>query len=1311
MLSKICVKKPYTVLVGVIMVLILGVISFTKITTDLLPTISLPYVVAVTTYPGATPEKVESEVTAVLESSLGTVNGVENVISTSSENYSMVMLEFTAGTNMDSAMVKLATAVDQLGDTLPDEAGTPMLMEVSPDMLPTMVVSVNYEGKDIKELSKFTEEELVPYFERQEGVASVSTVGITEEHVEIRLNQSKIDEINDKLLAKINDKFAEAKEKLDESEDELVKATSQIKSGKNELSKQQDSTYDELVKLSQMIDEAVATAASFQTQVTSLEAKKAALTAEKAAYEKHAVPLYNQLNEALSQIPIVGKVLTIENILDDSSKTTFELVRKAFEELVKADPDNEEMTQLLEAFTWDNLKQLHHAGSVRLTEIDAELTNLGTELAAAQMALEQVNKQVEAAKNNYSTVEKGKLTAAAAFGAASAQLSAGESQMASAQAQLDAAKEQYKTARKSALESANIDQLVSMQTLSQLIYAQNFEMPAGYIKNGEEQFLLKIGEQFDSLDELKKMLLTNIDGIGDIRLKDVADITIIDNAGESYSKINGNDAVSLSMMKASTAGTSAVSKELKDAIEEIEEDYDGLQILSTMDQGDYIKLIVNSVLSNLIFGAILAIIVLAVFLKDIKPTAVVAFSIPLSVLFAIVLMYFSDVTLNMISLSGLALGVGMLVDNSIVVIENIYRLRSEGVPAPKAAVLGAKQVSGAIAASTLTTICVFLPIVFTEGMTRELFTDMGLTIAYSLIASLIVALTVVPAMSATALKKAEQKPHPLFDKMLVQYEKLLRLCLKRKIIPIALALVLLAGSIFGVIQIGMELLPPMSGESVTVSVNFIKEGMSQEEIYEEMDNLANKTMALEGVETVTASSGGGISLVGGSSSSDMKTSFSMYALLDEEHKEDIDLMVKEVEKLAEGQEELFEMSVSSGDMDLSALGGSGMQITIEGDEIDTLIDVSEEVMALLEQVDGFEEISNGQEESDVGIQLVLDKDAAMREGLTVAQILAELSAELVTETSAVSLTLDGNDYEVKIIDETHPLTKKNLLNYKFETTSIDEDGKQVKETHKLKEFATTKDANSIASISRTNQARRMTVSASTKDGYNTTLLSREVEELLEDYEVPDGYTVKIAGEVESIKEMMGDMVLMIALACAFIYLIMVAQFQSLLSPFIVIFTIPLAFTGGFLALLLTGQNLSIISMIGFLILVGVVVNNGIVFVDYVNQLRLAGWSKKDALVETGVTRMRPILMTAMTTILAMITMAFDTSVTGAMSRGLATVSIGGLAYATLMTLFIVPVMYDILFRGKLRVIDVDADVDADDDNIIEIIELSTEEEE
>lgn len=1279
-MTKFCVKKPFTVLVGIIMVLVLGVISFTRITTDLLPQMSLPYIIAVTTYPGASPEKVESSVTEVLEGSLGVVNGVKSVSSTSAENYSMVMLEFEEDTNMDSAMVKLSTAAEQLGDSLPEGAGSPMFIEVSPDMLATVTLSIDKENTSIQELSKLVDDEIIPYLERREGVASINPSGLVTQMVEVRLSSTKVDELNDKVLAKVDGEFAKAKEELDKQSAAMENAKQELASGQEALSEQKEATYGELAVYSKMMDEAMAQAAAYDAQLTNLKAQKAALEMEKKAYEEQLLPVYEGINDALK---LYGT--SISDILKDESQQTFEKIRAFLIQAGSADP---QLKELAGQFTWENLNTMEEKVSTRIPQIETALANLEIEIQTSNAVKDQVDAAVKQAKDNYANVEKGKMEAVDAFGQYSDKLSQGESQMTSAKTQLESAKKEYESARETAIESADISQLLSMDTLSEILTAQNFTMPAGYISQDETQYLLKIGEEITSLDELKNLLLVNMEGIGDVRLADVADITVLDNADESYAKINSNPAVVLSITKSSTAGTSAVSKEVEKAVEELNDMYEGLNITYLMDQGDYIEMIVNSVLSNLILGALLAIIVLAIFLKDAKPTVVVAFSIPLSVLFAIVLMYFSNVTINMISLSGLALGVGMLVDNSIVVIENIYRLRNQGVPAARAAVQGAKQVSGAILASTLTTICVFLPIVFTDGLTRQLFTDMGLTIAYSLLASLVVALTVVPSMSSTVLKNTKEKKHSWFDAMIRAYEKAIRFCLRRKAVPLLASALLFVFAVWQASRMGLEMIPEMTSDSMSAVVA-MNEEVDDEEACEAADAIMEKVEKIKGVDKVGAMAG---NMTAGISTQALNSvagadfgSFMFYILLDEDGVKDVEGIAAQVAEAAKGQP--CEIEVQKSQMDMSMLGGEGMQLEITGEDLDEILSVSNDMKELLGKVEGFEEITNGQEDADTALQLILDKDEAMRFGLTAAQIYAELAKALTTEQQSVKLTLDGEEYQIVIVNDTEAPNVDNLLNYELETTKQGLEGEE-SEMHKLSEFATVEEKESVAAISRENLTRYMTVTASTKEGYNTSLLSRQVQELLDEYEAPEGVEVTITGEAQNIEDSMIDLMKMIALAIVFIYLIMVAQFQSLLSPFIVLFTIPLAFTGGLLALLMSGEKISIIAMMGFLVLAGVIVNNGIVFVDYVNQLRLEGREKKEALVEAGKTRMRPILMTALTTILAMSTMVFGNDMGSEMGKGMAIVTIGGLVYATFMTLFIVPVLYDILFRRQLRKIDV-----------------------
>ncbi|MEG0110402.1 MAG: efflux RND transporter permease subunit, partial [Oscillospiraceae bacterium] len=417
--------------------------------------------------------------------------------------------------------------------------------------------------------------------------------------------------------------------------------------------------------------------------------------------------------------------------------------------------------------------------AARLPQLDAELNNIATRMAVITAMKPKLQEGLTAATKGYEELEKGKMTAVNELTKGEITIGNTEKELTDAKAKLEDAQKQFDESRDAAYDKADLSGIITVDMLTNILKAQNFAMPAGYITDGADKTLVKVGDALKTTDEVGDLLLMNmdIDGIGDVRLSDVADISVTDNANESYAKINGNDGVVLSFQKQSTASTATVSGKINDAIAKMQEKNADLHITPLMDQGDYIGIIISSVLQNLIIGGILAVLVLALFLKDLKPTVIVAFSIPMSLMFAITLMYFSNITLNIISLAGLALGVGMLVDNSIVVIENIYRLRSEGMPAAKAAVKGASQVAGAILASTLTTICVFLPIVFTQGISRQLFTDMGLTIAYSLIASLLVALTFVPAMGASVLKNTKEKQHKWFDAFVRGYEKVLAWCL------------------------------------------------------------------------------------------------------------------------------------------------------------------------------------------------------------------------------------------------------------------------------------------------------------------------------------------------------------------------------------------------------------------------------------------------------------------------------------------------------------------------------------------------------
>ena len=696
-----------------------------------------------------------------------------------------------------------------------------------------------------------------------------------------------------------------------------------------------------------------------------------------------------------------------------------------------------------------------------------------------------------------------------------------------------------------------------------------------------------------------------------------------------------------------------------------------------MDQGVYIDMVTGSVIQNLLMGAILAVFILLLFLKDVRPTIVIACSIPLSVIFAVVLMYFTGITLNVISLSGLALGVGMLVDNSIVVIENIYRLRKEGVPVKEAAITGARGVAGAITSSTLTTISVFLPIVFTTGLTKQLFVDMGLTIGYSLVASLIVAVTFVPMMSAGVLNKVTQKDSKVINKLQTLYRKVMTRLLNRKIIVVAVTLALFAGSIFGAMNIGSSLMPSMDSTQMTMTIK-MPQGSSMEETASMTDTVMKKVKEIKDVDSVAgmiSSGSSGISSMtsGGSSNEDQS---SMYVLLKEKKKHTNKEIKKEILKKTKKFD--CEVEVQESSMDMSALGEA--VFPYKGNDLNKLRSIGKDIAQIVEDTKGTQNISNGSEETTPDLHVVVDKKKAVKNGLTVATIYQQLSEKLKDASEATTITINEKEYSVNVGNSAkNTLTRDDLKKVKLTGTVS---GKEKEVT--LDQVANFRNSDSLSSINRNQQERTLSVTSEIKDGYNVGKVSSAVQKKIKKYNAPKGYSITMKGEMESIQETTGQIGLMLLLAVAFMYLIMVAQFQSLKSPFIILFTIPMAFTGGFLGLLITGKDLSAIAMIGFVMLAGIIVNNGIVLVDTINQLRESGYEFEEAILTAGTMRVRPILMTALTTILGLSTMAIGLGQGAEMMQPMAIVTIGGLIYGTLLTLLVVPCIYGLFNRRKKK---------------------------
>ncbi|MEF9973381.1 MAG: efflux RND transporter permease subunit [Clostridia bacterium] len=1420
--SKISVKKPYTVIVGIILVLVLGGISFMNLTTDLLPSMNLPYVVVYTSYIGASPESVESTVTKPLEAAMSTVGELKNISSTSGENVSTITLQFNDNANMDTAMIELNAKIDLVKPNWPDEVGAPVMMKLNPDMLPVMVASVDRDDMDVIGLSGYVDDTLLSQLEGIDGVASVTANGLIEEEVTVTIEQSLIDQINSKILKEVDAELYKVELKLIDGENKLLDAKkmldrkgkaglNQIDDGLKQLEEGQGKLGPAISQLGEKKQQLVQQLAQAQAAIPALKAGIAQMSASRmsdadrrtleelsgriAQYEAQVATAQAALDKVDEQLglrtpaptlaptPAPSPSPTPAGVLEDPKKliksgekiadidlashpsatpheqvTTdapskpkrtsapvnskpgtasskrkpgaahpranadvalsarkdlhnaraFDRLGADFELFSSASADalmDDDALRAEKARLEGEIAQLKgliagikhssgYQGLLKLAEADGQLTGMEKQLAELEAAIPQMQGGISQIDMMVAKLEQGIVPGGLMEGidqdtnledaktqltqtrkTVKSQLKTASAQIEKGQKELGEARKEFEDKREEAFKDAKLDGVITVEMIGQIIAAQNFSMPAGYLSEEGQKYLVRVGDEYQDISELKDTVLftLDLDSVKEVRLRDVADVGITNNADTVYAKVNGNDGVLLSFSKQSTFSTAEVANSILAAFKQLEQDTPGLRLTPLVNQGIYIDMIIESVLGNLLSGALLAILVLLIFLGDFRPTMIIALSIPLSLVIAVVAMYFSDITLNVMSLAGLALGVGMLVDNSIVVIENIYRLRNDGLDVIPACIEGTQQMAGPIFSSTLTTICVFLPLVFITGIAKMLFTDLGLTITYSLMASLLVAMTVVPAMSSKVLKrKAKVRKHSLFTATQRGYARLLNATLRFKLPVLLLSLVLMVFSGMQAIKMGTSFIPDVDSNQMTASL-MIPTDYNYDERVALSNQVLEKLLTVEDVETIGVFDAKGTSMiVTGNKSGDAMNYY--ITLVDGKKRRNTaiaDDMIKAVEPLN------CDLSVSVSNMDISMLGGSGISVKVKGPDIDKLRAYTTDIADKISKIEGVIDVSDGQEHTVPELTFKVDKQEAIKNGLTVAQIYQYVAMQVSDGVEVSTLTENGREYAIMAVDgKNADLTREDLADRTIEVKKADETI-QVR----LGDVCEIKEAESLSSIDRDQQQHVLSASCGVDSKHNIGLVGREVEKIVSGLTLESGYTATLTGESDTVSSALGDLVNMILLSVVLIYLIMVAQFQSFLSPFIVLFTIPLAVTGGLLALIACGMDISVVGMLGFLILAGVIVNNGIVFVDSVNQLIIGGMEKRPALIEAGRLRLRPILMTALTTILGMSTMALGQGMGAEMMQPLAVVTIGGLTYGTLLTLFVVPILYD-LFTGK-----------------------------
>ncbi len=911
-----------------------------------------------------------------------------------------------------------------------------------------------------------------------------------------------------------------------------------------------------------------------------------------------------------------------------------------------------------------------------------------------------------------------------------------------------------------------------------IIEEQNVGGLVGVALDNGELRMLYIGDAPNNLDEIASLPILNDGGniiyLSDLILED--GIKYINANTDTYSKINGIQGIQVSFTKQADYGITEVTSNIISKLDQImDREGDTAHYTVLLNQGEYINQSIGSVLNNIIVGGILAILILFLFLRDVKPTVVVGLAIPISVIAAFMLMYFTNVTLNIISMGGLALGIGMLVDNSIVVIENIYRMIQTGKSKKEASIEGAKQVAGAITASTLTTIAVFIPILFVEGLVAEVFISMALTIAYSLSASLFIALTLVPSLSAKILNdQKETKESKFMHQTKAFYKKSVLFTLRHKLLALMIVLLLLVGSSWLVISKGFILLP--TSDEGTIDINIITTQQTSFESKALYTDLITETLLeLDDVETVSASigSGGfggfGMGRPGGNASANISMTINLKENRNKSTEENRDLIEQTISNLSLTtipnfeENQIVELNVSSQNSTGNFGGASGINIKVSGYDLETLESIANDITAILSETEGVVKADNGISQGADNVKITINRENAMLYGLTSQAVLDNLNYLYTNlsglgQTNQLTVNIEGIDYTLDLpnnqfsggisfevfgdylnflsgvllfdqptrdmidvylsqsgtsiytldpsglaLGEPIKFIINPFLRISGETIVLDFNPMSADPTLASLAIAPLYEIDSETSVTaidymtgfqmiRTDGSNRyLEVTAQVEQGYNVTLVSGVVTDRVNAYlesadflNYGNGYNVTFQGENEEILEAVSELALASIVAILLVYMVMAIQFQSLLYPFIILGTIPLAFTGGMLALLITNSNLSLVAIMGFIILIGVVVNNGIVLIDYINKLREQGKMIKEAIVEAGETRLRPIFMTALTTVLALLTLAIGFGEGSELLQPMAITAIGGLIYATLLTLVVVPTIYALFNRKKMK---------------------------
>jgi len=843
---------------------------------------------------------------------------------------------------------------------------------------------------------------------------------------------------------------------------------------------------------------------------------------------------------------------------------------------------------------------------------------------------------------------------------------------------------------------------LSFSQVTAALAGENVNLPAGTLKEGTINFLIRTLGRFESIQDIEEILISNILG-NKIYLGDIAKVEDTFKERNSITYVNGKPGIMLSLQKESGKNTVIVAKRVlslqkesgkntvivaKRVFKELETIQnllpDDISITPVFDSSDFIKKTISQVGWVALFGAILAVFVLLFFLGNLSSTLIISFAIPISLIFTFSLLYFTNLTLNMMTLGGLALGIGMMVDNSIVVLENIFRYRELGTDAKKSACLGASEVGTAISASTFTTIAVFLPILYVQGIASELFRSMGYTITFSLLTSLLVALTLVPMLSSKILRfKAKDNRQSIsnskenvvqnslnhggriFSFVREEYGRLITWSLRHRGIVFILAVIIFAGSIMLIPFVGTEFIPSSDQGQFNVNIT-LPTGTNLEttrEVVSEVEKIVSEIPEIKSMLTIAGEGSGGMgfSTQGGNSGTIMVN------LVDQNKRERS--MSQIISELRQKIGTYPGAQIKFGEQGFSFSSGSDLEVKISGDSLDELENIANRILISIAEVEGVHDLESSVEDVRPELHVNIDREKANLYGLNTAQIASTVHDALLGRVASIYRE-KGEQINIRIRLEEEDRNSIEEVENLLISSSM---GLQIP----LKEIAEVTVGSGPKGIDRENQQRTVNVSGNISNRFLGKVI-QDAQQQLDKLVLPEDYRYEFVGENREMQESFIQLAMALVLSIILVYMIIAAQFESLLMPLAVMFSVPFSLIGVIMALLLTGKSLNVLSYIGIIMLVGIVVNNSIVLIDYINKLRQKGMERKEAIILGGRTRLRPILMTMFTTVLALVPMAIGIGEGAELRVPMAITIIGGLTSSTFLSLIIVPIFYTFL---------------------------------